>query len=153
MNTKFGKGHISDLYPGFVWRNGFWYRIKRDLKFKPHSVRRLRKWQVTEYLDSEILCKPISMEHADRDIPINDSYVPVFINDLRYFVRPIYYSYDCGRGLEVLNEYTYVYVPYLQGVIKVSTNRNFLETLIYEDDPLEKPRNIKSIEEWRNIQI
>jgi hypothetical protein len=145
------RAYISDIYNGFVWRNGFWYRLPLKNKFKPHSIRKLRKWNVSEYADADILKKNVTIHQVESDVDINDSYVPVFLNEIRYFIRFMYSSYSNNNIQYLSAEGANIYIPHLQGVIKIKITDRLLSEIVHEDPRAftEKPKP-EDIYKWNN---
>jgi len=64
------RAYVTDLYPGYIWRNCEWFKIKHGLKFKPQSETRIKRYMFSK----------------NNSGHINDAYVPIIINGIRYFI-------------------------------------------------------------------
>jgi len=113
MTYKFGsRSYISDVYPGYTWYNGHWYKITEDLKFTES-----RGLQYTHIHGSTMLHK----QYIDTTVQINESFYPIIYNGTRLFVK------------RHLTE-NYVYIPHLQGVVQATGSLSELRFVSAEYD-------------------
>lgn len=87
MTKQFGaRAYVTDAYYGFVWRNGHWYRITDNLKFVESSPERIQYYLHKK--SSKLSVKAITSEGIpDESANINDAYIPVKVDGIRYFIK------------------------------------------------------------------
>lgn len=154
MTYEYGaRAYTHDLYPGFVWRNGFWYIIKPEMKFREDSERRIKHFtcnaEVVVQVSSEGLT---SNALVDQSIIINDAYKPYIVSGVRHFILQ---QYTVDHHGNTYNPGCYIYFPHLQGVV-------------YKEGPLDKyydakpedeksksyrPENSTEYNNWSNLRI
>jgi len=97
------RSYNCDLYPGFTWRNGTWYKTTPELKFSPAPI-------------EGIYIRRSDMQHApdlgNRKIPdvvatIDDLYYPVFINSNRVFIREVWVKRRGEQPSQCVEAYCY----------------------------------------------
>lgn len=131
MTYEYGaRAYITSAYPGYVWRNGHWYSLDSKPKFVPDSESKLVYYTSTNINNSiEPSGKALLYEELpDHSIHLNDSFVPVFVNGIRYFMRFV----KTSEG-----SITYIYVPQIQSTImKACSKPTDFKGLVPEDGPI-----------------
>ena len=118
--------YTTDTYPGYVWRNGSWYKIKKNLSFTPHSAQRIVNFKknisTTNYYTS---IDSIDVNKLKPCQYINDAFRPIMYYDYRYFI--------CVSDNLIQNRYfCTLYVPCYKGTCTLSLWAKDLEKLKYE---------------------
>lgn len=119
MTYKFGaRAYESDCYPGYVWRNGNWFKITPELQFEPTP-----KVLVTQ--------RPDPTGAADQSYSssifciIDDSFYPVLINGTRLFVKEVFTNADYNGNVHTKLSGMYAYFPYHNHIINTGMIPNF----------------------------
>jgi hypothetical protein len=95
--------YISDAYPGYVWRNGHWYSIKNNLQFDCIEEKKLKLMFLSKIDWAD--------ETKKYKIEIDDTFLPIIINGIRYFIKPnIIFKNYAYNTLGQIN-CCYIYTP------------------------------------------
>lgn len=132
------RAYVTEQYPGYIWRNGKWFRINSRLKFKPQSNKSIKKY-----------IAGATMTNTDLTFCINDAFVPVLIHGMRYFLL---FNYVYGRGSRVYMNKVICYDPAKKSIIPFSLDASVMDSLVYEDKRsfIEKPTNSIELNKWLN---
>lgn len=130
---KYGaRSYLSDRYPGFTWRNGYWIKITDKLNLHPGSAERIKKFydEGSEREDGQT--DDLMMYGIDPTISLNDSYIPYIINGSRKFIRQFY-------NYKKVYRYSLVYYPQLKGVKKILVPISQMLAKVVAEDPSHVP--------------
>lgn len=120
--TYGARAYITDVFPGYLWRNGYWYKITQSINFTPMSNASIYSRLQKQYYDGPIRFATEIPTHA---ILINDTFDAIWVDGVRLFarrdVKPTTNSADTSiTGIqqtpgitvkEVLDSYRDFYVP------------------------------------------
>lgn len=123
ITKKYGhRSFTSDLYPGFVWYNGFWHKESADLHFKELTSEANKKLLNT----GKFKTKTLSIGMIDMSICMDDAFYPVKIDGVRVFLREVWYDDSYSSTIS--------YLPEIQGCSQSLFTRFTAEgTVVYED--------------------
>jgi hypothetical protein len=127
ITYKFGAmSYITDVYPGYTWRNGSWYKIKKTLEFKPHSAKRLVNFRNSVNTNNSVnFIDSINVKKLNPCAYINDAFVPFMHYDNRYFIcipnSPYQNKYYCN-----------LYIPMYKGTCTLALWPAEIQNLKYE---------------------
>lgn len=127
ITSKFGAlAYITDTYPGYVWRNGSWYKIKNNLSFKPHSAQRITNFKKNININRHICSiDKINVKELKKCDYINDAFVPIKHYDNRYFI--------CIPDTMYQNKYyCTLYIPHHKATCTLALWPNEINNLKYE---------------------
>jgi hypothetical protein len=133
LTMQYGaRAYVTDLYPGYVWRNGVWYKHTATLKFVIVNLASLHNKILNTYTDT----KTSGGHYACDDeiyVPtatmgIDDTFDAIFINDIRTFAKRVYNFKGQVPAIvdpERFNEYWTIYNP---------TTKQFVDRYIDKKD-------------------
>lgn len=93
LTMEYGaRAYITDVYPGYVWRNCYWYKKSPNLKFTP-----MNRASILTRLQKDRNDGPVHYAMADMSnnnnhthaIMINDSFDSVLVDNVRLFARRV----------------------------------------------------------------
>lgn len=108
LTMEYGaRAYVTDAYPGYVWRNGYWYKVTSSLTF-------------TRMSDASIYSRLCKSEHdgpthftqsnnTAHSVMINDSFDAVMIDGVRLFARRMIYVTKPTK--ELADRYHGFYIP------------------------------------------
>lgn len=91
LSMEYGaRAYVTDAYPGFIWRNGYWYKITPALKFS-----RLSDASIYSRLQKQDSNGPLNFTGSGgissavtfQTFMINDSFDALFVDEVRLFAR------------------------------------------------------------------
>lgn len=83
LTMEYGaRAYITDVYPGYLWRNGHWYKITQHIKFVP-----MQEASIYTRLQKETHDGPISLTGSTQAMMINDSFDAIYVDGIRLFAR------------------------------------------------------------------
>ena len=104
ITYKYGaRSYLTDCYVGFTWRNGHWFQVSNNFKFKPIKVANLNE---AIKRSPDLSCLSSDATVASPFIAMDDLFYPVIINGTRVFVK------------EISDTDTYLYFPFTQNIVK-----------------------------------
>ena len=115
INFEFGaRSYISDLYPGFVWRNCVWFKIRSDLKFIKMDNSKIK--QKSARADTMLLHHKYNPEDNSGTMTnVDDLHDSIIVNDVRVFARRVYYTQPInGVNKFAHGYYANIYLPHRQ---------------------------------------
>jgi hypothetical protein len=127
------RAYISDCYPNFVWRNGFWYRASEELKFSEMS-----KEEINNLLKINNFYDPHNM--GTQNHILDDSFYPIILGETRVFIKERWESYKEQR---LIYRGSIIYFPHTQTFMD---DHNSLLRLCYKEYSKKDPETIPSHE-------
>jgi hypothetical protein len=96
--------YITECYPDYVWRNGFWYRKSETLRFEKMNKNNIKAAMFGTTLHDKY--------HIGTDnYVLDDSFYPIMYNETRIFVRE---SWETQRDAQFIYRGAVMYYPYTQ---------------------------------------
>ena len=124
ITYKYGaRAYESDLYDGFVWRNGVWYNTK-DLNFVPSKCDDMKNNSIANYRYGTIYS---NITVSLVGVNIDDTFYPCILNGQRIFIHE---NWTNGSPCDV-----FIYEPLSQQIFisSVSLCRALNKNMTYED--------------------
>lgn len=129
LTMEYGaRAYVTDAFPGYIWRNGYWYKITPSINFTQMSdasiYSRLSKKDhdgPIQFTGSKINTLPgAATTHA---LMINDAFDAILVDGIRLFARRMVYTSTASKSItgiepkpgtsvkEVSDQYHDFYVP------------------------------------------
>lgn len=106
------RAYLSDVYPGYIWRNGYWFKITPALKFTQMPATKIK--QKCARADTMVIHGRYNPEDntPSTGTHVDDVHDALIINSVRVFARRVYYN----QPVNGVNKFTHgyyanVYIP------------------------------------------